>query len=257
MRRRLLVGNWKMNGSIALCRSMVPQLAAAAGPEVDIVVCPPAVHIAAVAAAAASTALSVGAQDVSSFESGAYTGEVSAGMLRELGCRFAIVGHSERRARFGESDTYIAEKARTCIANAITPIVCVGETGEERARGRAADVVARQIGVVLILLGAADLARCVIAYEPVWAIGTGNTASPAQAQEMHAFIRACVSAADPEVGRLITVLYGGSVKAANAAELFAMPDIDGGLVGGASLQAGEFLRIYEAACDRRTAPVVQ
>ena len=264
MRRRLVVGNWKMNGSVELCRSMIPLMieAAAGGIEsasgraVELVICPPALHIAAVATMAASSALSVGAQNVSALGNGAHTGEISATMLRELGCRHAIVGHSERRAQFGESDADAAEKARACVANGITPIVCVGETETQRFEGRTREVVARQVGAVVARLGAADLARCAIAYEPVWAIGTGKTATPAEAQAVHAFIRACVSAVDPAVARAVPILYGGSLKATNAVQLFAMPDVDGGLVGGASLQAAEFLRIYEAACDRRVEQTV-
>jgi len=258
MRRRLVVGNWKMNGSAELCRSMIPLLIdAAAERGVELVVCPPALHIATVATMAASSALSVGAQNASAFENGAHTGEISATMLREVDCRYAIVGHSERRAYLGESDADVAEKAQACVANGITPIVCVGETEKERIEGRTRDVVARQVAAVVARLCAADLAQCVIAYEPVWAIGTGKTATPGEAQAVHAFIRACVSAVDPTVARALPLLYGGSVKASNAAELFAMPDIDGGLVGGASLQTGEFLRIYEAARNRRVEQMVE
>jgi triosephosphate isomerase len=248
MRRRLVVGNWKMNGSLDLCAKLMPELINASGcSPVSLVVCPPAPYLATLSAIGRGTRVGVGAQTVSAFSAGAFTGEICVAMLNEIGCNYAIVGHSERRNRFGETDDDVAAKARACVAGGVTPIVCVGETEQERCDGRTADRVSRQLAALIEALPLADLAQCVIAYEPVWAIGTGKTASPEQAQEVHTLIRERLDIVDPSLARVTPILYGGSVKSANAAQLFAMPDIDGGLIGGASLIAEEFLGIYEAA----------
>lgn len=188
-----------------------------------------------------------GAQNVSERASGAFTGEVSVSMLKDFSCTHVIVGHSERRALFGESDVQVADKAAAAIEGGLVPVICLGETLEERESGKTAEVVGRQLAAVIDRLGARGLASSVLAYEPVWAIGTGKTATPAQAQEVHAALRAQVAALDPACASALKILYGGSVKASNAAELFALPDVDGGLVGGASLVPAEFLAICEAA----------
>jgi triosephosphate isomerase len=244
MRRKLIVGNWKMHGSLALCRASVPRLAAALRPEAGLALCPPAPYLGEVAALAQGSGLGYGAQDVSALPSGARTGEWSAPMLAELGCRFAIVGHSERRQYHGESDALVAAKAQACADAGITAIVCVGETGAERQAGETEAVLARQLAAVLATPG---WRAAVIAYEPVWAIGTGLAATPEMAQAAHAFIRAELAQADPVAAEQLMLLYGGSVKPDNAAELFAMADIDGGLIGGASLEVDGLLAIYRAA----------
>lgn len=249
MRDRLVAGNWKMHGSLAenerLLAGVKAGLAAVAG--VRCAVCVPYPYLFQAQAALAGTAIAWGAQNVSQFDKGAYTGEVSASMLRDFGCAFVIVGHSERRALFGEDDATVAAKFSAAQAGGLTPILCVGETLAERDAGRTFAVVERQLEAVLSRSGPAAFRHAVIAYEPVWAIGTGKTATPAQAQEVHAFIRAWLRKADPAVAEGVSILYGGSVKATNAAELFAMPDVDGGLIGGASLDAGEFVNICLAA----------
>jgi triosephosphate isomerase len=244
MRTKLVVGNWKMNGGLAtnarLLDRLVSEWQPSDGPAVAV--CVPYPYLGQAQAALASSPIAWGAQDVSAHAAGAFTGDVSAGMLAEFGCRYAIVGHSERRQIHGESDVEVAQKAKAAIGAGITPIACVGETLAERDAGKTEGVVMRQLGAVVDVLGA-DLAKIVLAYEPVWAIGTGRTATPAQAQEVHASLRvelAKAGAAD------ICLLYGGSVKAASAAALFAMADVDGGLVGGASLDANEFLAIARA-----------
>ena len=241
MRTKLTVGNWKMNGGLADNAARLGGLAggwkAPAGRE--IAVCAPFPYLAQVQSALAGSAVAWGAQDVSAHASGAYTGEVSAGMLAEFGCRYAIVGHSERRQLHGERDGTVAAKAKAALSAGLTPIVCVGETLAERDAGATESVVIRQLAAVADALGG-DLGRIVLAYEPVWAIGTGRTASPAEAQAVHATLRARLAGAG---ARDVAVLYGGSVKAANAAALYVMPDVDGGLIGGASLDAKEFLAI--------------
>jgi triosephosphate isomerase (TIM) len=249
MRRKLIVGNWKMHGSLASNAELLTALksGAAALSPAEMAVCVPFPYLAQAQAALQGGAVTWGAQDVSEHAQGAYTGEVSASMLREFGCRFAIVGHSERRAMHAESDELVARKAAAVLAAGLTPIVCVGETLAERDGNQTTAVVCRQLAVVAKQLGAAGLAKIVLAYEPVWAIGTGRTATPAQAQEVHAALRAAVAQADAAVAQAMQILYGGSVKAANAAELFASPDVDGGLVGGASLVSAEFLAIGAAA----------
>jgi triosephosphate isomerase len=245
MRRQLVVGNWKMNGSHAANAELLAGLKAA-GPWVgEVAVCVPFPYLAEVALTLQDGVIAWGAQDCSAHEPGAYTGEVAAAMLEEFGCRYVIVGHSERRGLHAESDALVAEKARCALAHRLTPIVCVGETLADREAGRTADVVKRQMSAVVHVVGHC-VPQIVVAYEPVWAIGTGRTATPEQAQEVHALLRAQLLAASPHAGDM-RILYGGSVKADNAAALFAQPDIDGGLIGGASLKAAEFAAICRAA----------
>jgi triosephosphate isomerase len=241
MRSKLVVGNWKMNGSRPANAELLSALLAARPYTMDVAVCVPFVYIQEAAATLAGSDLRWGAQDVSRHDQGAYTGEVSAAMLAECGCRYAIVGHSERRALHDESDLLVAEKAQAALARGITPIVCVGETLAQRDAGETEAVVKRQLSAVIH-----QLAHCaseiVVAYEPVWAIGTGRTATPEQAQAVHHVLRSQLQAATGR-GDAMKILYGGSVKADNAATLFAQPDIDGGLIGGASLKAAEFIAI--------------
>ncbi len=244
LRRKLVVGNWKMHGSRAANAELLAQLLAARPFGSDVAVCTPFVYLADTAIALAASDVRWGAQDVSAHAQGAYTGEVSAAMLQELGCRYVLVGHSERRAYHAESDALVAAKAQAALGRGVTPIVCVGETLAEREAGQTAEVVKRQLSVVIHQL-AHCAAEMVVAYEPVWAIGTGRTATPAQAQEVHALLRAQLQAATGR-GDAMRILYGGSVKADNAAELFAQPDIDGGLIGGASLKAADFIAIVRA-----------
>ncbi len=248
MKNKLIAGNWKMNGGAeandALVRAVVAGLAAHAA-RCDAAVCVPAPYLAQVQALAQGSALALGAQDVSEHEQGAYTGEVSARMLREFGVRYAIVGHSERRQYHGETDALVSRKARAALAQGITPIVCVGETLAEREAGQTEAVVKRQLAAVIHDNGHC-ISEIVVAYEPVWAIGTGKTATPEQAQQVHAVLRAQLQAASPQAAR-IRLLYGGSMNAANAASLLAQPDIDGGLIGGASLKAPDFLQIIASA----------
>lgn len=239
---RLVVGNWKMNGSLAANRDLLDGIAVPAG--VEVAVCVPFPYLAQLQQRPAGLAL--GAQDVSEFESGSYTGEVSATMLAEFGCRYVIVGHSERRALFGEDDGLVGRKARAAMARGIVPIVCVGETLVERDEGRVMRVIDRQLGAVLEVLGARAMSGVVLAYEPVWAIGSGRSAGLGQVAEVHAGIRDWLRRQGVASGS-VRVLYGGSVKADNAAALFAVPEVDGGLVGGASLVAGEFMSICRAA----------
>jgi triosephosphate isomerase (TIM) len=244
--KKLIAGNWKMNGDLAandaLVRAVIAGMKDAA---CTVAVCVPAPYLAQVQMLRAGSALEVGAQDVSQHERGAYTGEVSAAMLKEFGVRYAIVGHSERRQYHGETDALVAEKARVALAAGITPIVCVGETLAEREAGKTEEVVKRQMAAVIHTNGHC-ISEIVVAYEPVWAIGTGRTATPEQAQQVHALLRAQLKAATEHSDR-IHLLYGGSMNAANAAALLAQPDIDGGLIGGASLKAADFLQIIGAA----------
>ena len=244
--RKLIAGNWKMNGSLdanaVLLREVIAGLGAA---RCDVAVCVPSPYLAQAQALSAGSALRLGAQDVSAHDKGAYTGEVSAAMLRDFGVRYAIVGHSERRQYHGETDALVAEKARAALAGGITPIVCVGETLAEREADRTVEVVKRQLAAVIHLNGHC-ISEIVVAYEPVWAIGTGKTATPEQAQAVHAVLRAQLHAATPRDDR-IAILYGGSMNAGNAAQLLAQPDIDGGLIGGASLKSADFLQIVAAA----------
>jgi triosephosphate isomerase (TIM) len=247
-RPKLVAGNWKMHGSHAANSALVAALRAAPAPSgVTVAVCPPSVYLGSVAQALAGSSIALGAQTVSEHASGAYTGECAATMLVEIGCKYVLVGHSERRALFGEQDEAVAKKFAAAHRHGLVPVLCVGETLAEREAGQTESVVARQLDAVFAQCGAAAFASAVIAYEPVWAIGTGKTASPEQAQAVHAFIRARVAAHDAAVAAKVQVLYGGSVKAANAAALFGCADIDGGLVGGASLVAEEFVAICRAA----------
>ncbi|MDG9698606.1 triose-phosphate isomerase [Ottowia cancrivicina] len=246
-RKKLIAGNWKMNGSLAANAALMGELLAGIGqPACDVAVCVPAVYLAQVQLLLAGQGgIALGAQDVSQHESGAYTGDVSAAMLKELGARYVIVGHSERRQYQGETDAQVAVKAQRALAAGLTPIVCVGETLREREQGETESVVSRQLSAVIQLNGE-RLADLVVAYEPVWAIGTGRTATPEQAQTVHAALRALLAAADLQAAG-VRILYGGSMNAGNAAELLAQPDIDGGLIGGASLKARDFLKIIETA----------
>jgi len=249
VRHKLVAGNWKLNGSKASAEQLATHIATGtqALSNVAIAVCPPYVYIPTVAACLKASSVALGAQNLSVHEHGAYTGEVSAPMLRDCACDYVIVGHSERRALFGETDEITAAKFAAARQQALTPILCVGETLAERERDATEEVVARQLDVVLAQEGIAALADAVIAYEPVWAIGTGKTASPQQAQDVHAFIRSKLAHLDDSVASKVRILYGGSVKGSNAAELFAMADIDGGLIGGASLDAQDFIKICQAA----------
>ncbi len=245
-KKKLIVGNWKMNGSLAANEALLKaMIAGTAEVACDVAVAVPAPYLAQVQALTAGTAIAVAAQDVSAHESGAYTGEVSVAMLKDFGVRYALVGHSERRQYHGETDAIVAEKAQRALAAGVTPVVCVGETLQEREAGMTEAVVKRQLAAVIHLNGHC-ICEIVVAYEPVWAIGTGRTASPEQAQAVHAVLRTQLAAASEHADR-IRLLYGGSMNAANAAPLLAQPDIDGGLVGGASLKAPDFLQIIAAA----------
>ena len=247
--RKLIAGNWKMNGSLQANEVLLREVIAGLSPGLcDVAVCVPAPYLAQAQTMALGSALRVGAQDVSAHDQGAFTGEVSAAMLRDFGARYAIVGHSERRQYHGESDALVAQKARAALACGITPIVCVGETLAEREAGRTEEVVRRQLAAVVHLNGHC-ISEIVVAYEPVWAIGTGKTATPEQAQAVHTVLRAQLHAATPRDDR-IAILYGGSMNATNAASLLAQPDIDGGLIGGASLRSTDFLQIVAAASAR-------
>ncbi len=251
MRRPLVAGNWKMNGSRAQATALVGAIleGIGSGLRAETVICPPFILIPLVAERlAGQSAVALGGQNVGEERAGAFTGEVSASMLQDYGCRYVIVGHSERRTRYGEDDERVACKAARALESSLTPIICVGETLAEREAGATEAVVARQLDAVLDRCTAEGLAGSVIAYEPVWAIGTGRTASPAQAQAVHGFIRARLAErGDAAVAAGTRILYGGSVNAANAAALFGEPDVDGGLIGGASLKADEFLAICRAA----------
>lgn len=249
-RRKLIVGNWKMNGSLAANEALMQALASGLGsPKANVAVCPPAVYIAQLEAIKAADvrlkSLDIGAQDVSCFDTGAYTGEVSAIMLRELGVRYCIVGHSERRQYHNERDAIVAFKVQKALAAGVTPIVCVGETLVERDAGATASVVKRQLASVIHTNGHC-ISEIVVAYEPVWAIGSGRTATPEQAQEVHALLRAQLKAASESAASRVPIIYGGSMNAANAKDLLSQPDVDGGLIGGASLKADDFLSIVQA-----------
>lgn len=249
MRQPLVAGNWKMNGSRAGNKVLLDGVKAgiAEVTRAEVALCVPFVYLTEVAEQLQGTPLSWGGQNVSHEQAGAFTGEISAAMLKDVGCTYVIVGHSERRNLYGESDALVAQKFAAARAEGLRPILCVGELLEEREQGITEAVVARQLDAVIELEGVAALADAVVAYEPVWAIGTGRTASPQQAQDVHAYIRARVAEGDATVADGLRILYGGSVKGDNAAELFAMADIDGGLIGGASLKAEEFLNICRAA----------
>ena len=243
--KKLVVGNWKMHGSHASNAELLGGVLGARPFGCDVAVCVPAPYLSQVAVTLANSGLQWGAQDVSAHAQGAYTGEVSAAMLQEFGCRYVLVGHSERRAGHGETDQQVADKARAALARGLTPIVCVGETLAQREAGETDAVVKRQLSAVIHTL-AHCIGEIVVAYEPVWAIGTGLTASAEQAQAVHATLRAQLAAATPHAAQM-KLLYGGSVKPDNAAALFAQPDIDGGLIGGAALKAADFVAICRAA----------
>ncbi len=250
MPKYLIVGNWKMHGTLALADQLAGEVAQGSAdlPSVDIVLCPPSVYLPAVIAAAADTGrLSVGAQDVSQHETGAFTGEISAAMLRDIGCSHVIAGHSERRSGHRESDAQVAAKVKAAMRENITPIVCVGETLEQRQSERTQIAVERQVQAILDAVGADELAQIAFAYEPVWAIGTGRVASPQQVQQVHAWIRSALARKNPDAAQACRILYGGSVNEDNVAGVIDQPDVDGCLVGGASLQSQAFLNICRAA----------
>ncbi|KIF82306.1 triose-phosphate isomerase [Noviherbaspirillum autotrophicum] len=248
MRRKLIAGNWKMNGSLAANAVLLNGIKGELGqPTCTVTVCVPAPYLAQCRAELAGSPVAWGGQDVSIHDSGAYTGEISGGMLADFGARYVIVGHSERRTYHGETNELVAQKALCALRAGLVPIVCVGESLAERESNQTAAVVGAQIDAVLTRLDPKDLAKTVIAYEPVWAIGTGKTATPQMAQDVHAMLRAKLAEKSAEAAELVQILYGGSMKPDNAKELLAMPDIDGGLIGGASLKAADFLAIVRAA----------
>ena len=250
MRKPFVAGNWKMHGSKASILSLVTGLNAQADQlgNVDVAVCPPAIYIDYVKRSLSSNAISVGAQNVAAEPvQGAFTGEISVEMLKDLACDYVILGHSERRAIYGETDAEIAQKVKVALTANITPILCVGETLEERESGVMESVIASQLDAVLDVVGIDSFADIVIAYEPIWAIGTGVTASPAQAQDVHEFIRGKLAGLNSAIAEKVIIQYGGSVKPDNAKELFGQADIDGGLIGGASLNADDFIAICKAA----------
>lgn len=253
MRRPLVAGNWKMNGTLPAIATLMDGILAEIGAMdgVDVAVCPAFVHLRDVAGRLRGSPIALGAQDCSQHGAGAYTGEVAAAMLKELGCHYVVVGHSERRQYYGDSDEIVAAKFARSLETDLTPILCVGESLAERDTGQTERVVQRQLDAVLGTCGADPFAMAVIAYEPVWAIGTGRNATPRQAQAVHRFLRTLLARRDASVAAQARILYGGSVKAGNARDLFAEADVDGGLIGGASLNAGEFLAICRAA---KTAP---
>ncbi len=248
MRQPMVAGNWKMNGSSSSVSELIDGIKAGIGAaNAEVVVCPPFIYIPAVASAIAGSDIHLGAQNMCDQDSGAFTGEVAGPMLKDVGCEYVIIGHSERRAIYGESDEITANKYAAVLKNNLKPIFCVGETLEEREQGITEQVVARQIDAILEGSGVASLANAVLAYEPVWAIGTGKTATPEQAQEVHAFIRGKITEQDAGIAEGLRILYGGSMNPGNAAELRSQPDIDGGLIGGASLKADDFLAICTAS----------
>ena len=249
MRQKLVAGNWKMHGVLKANQPLLNDIVAGAAElrGVTVAVCVPFPYLAQTQSILTGTPVAWGAQNLSEQAQGAFTGEVSAAMLQDFACRYVLVGHSERRAIYGESDVLVAEKFAAALAAGLRPILCVGETLAQREAGQTVEFVSAQIAAVLKRVGVAAFANAVVTYEPVWAIGTGRTATSAQAQEVHAAIRAQFAAADAKVADALQILYGGSVKPSNAAELFAMPDIDGGLIGGASLLATDFMAICRAA----------
>ena len=256
MRRPVVAGNWKMHGSRSANGALLRELEQRLTPDwpIDVAVFPPFVYLADAARTLEGSQVRLGAQDVCAEASGAFTGQVSAAMLKDVGCRYVIVGHSERRRLYHEDDALVARKFAAVLHAGLTPVLCVGETLEERERHHTESVVARQLEAVIAMNGVASVAGAIVAYEPVWAIGTGRTASPQQAQAVHAYLRSRIGAHDANIADHLRILYGGSVKGGNAAEIFSMPDVDGGLVGGASLSADEFLTICAAAAQRETVP---
>ena len=247
MRRSLVVGNWKMNGTLASAKSLAEAIVSGIeNANADIAVCPPFVYLRDIDQVLQDSHLKFGAQNVADQESGAYTGEISASMLKDINCTYAIVGHSERRSYYGDTNESVAERFSQALSQSIIPILCVGETLEQREQGKTFQVVDEQLNAVINLAGIVSFENAVIAYEPVWAIGTGKTASDEQAQEVHQYIRQQIAKRDQSIADKIQILYGGSVKPDNAKALFAMTDIDGGLIGGASLDAESFLKIYNS-----------
>jgi triosephosphate isomerase len=252
MRRQLVAGNWKMHGSRTSTQALLAELEMSLKPDwqIDIAVFPPYVYLTDAVRLLEGSRIAVGAQDVCAESAGAFTGQVCASMLKDVGCTYVIVGHSERRRWYHEDDALVARKFAAVSDAGLTPVLCVGESLEEREANHTERVISRQLDAVIAMHGVGAFSRAILAYEPVWAIGTGRTASPAQAQEVHAFLRGRIHAQDAKIAGHLRILYGGSVKGGNAAELFAMPDVDGGLVGGASLSADEFQQICAAAAVR-------
>lgn len=248
MRRRFVAGNWKMNGSLEANAALLEGVLSGVQDvsEVEMAVFPSFVYLPQVQSLLSGTKVGFGAQNMSQYDHGAYTGEVSGAMLKGIGCQYVLVGHSERRVIFGEDDDVVTEKFMAALDHGLTPVLCIGETQEEREAGETEAVVLRQLNTVLDEAGIETLSKAVIAYEPVWAIGTGLTATPEQAQEVHAFIRKIIALQDEAIANGVRIVYGGSVKPANAAEIFEMPDVDGGLIGGASLKAQDFIEIVKA-----------
>ncbi|MFQ5610224.1 MAG: triose-phosphate isomerase [Woeseiaceae bacterium] len=253
MRDFLVAGNWKMNGSSAVNRELVKGIMAGVGQliGVDVLVCPSFPYLGEISAQTAGSNVRLGSQNVSEHAGGAYTGETAPSMLVDVGCEFAIVGHSERRTLYAESSAQVAAKFATAQSAGLIPVLCIGETLEEREAGRTEAVVDEQIGAVVDTSGIAAIGKAVIAYEPVWAIGTGKVATPEQVQDVHKYIRGILAGHDENIAAGVRILYGGSMKGDNAAGLLAMPDIDGGLIGGASLKSADFLAIVEAAVEVR------
>jgi triosephosphate isomerase len=253
MRKFLVAGNWKMHGDDSSNRELVAGIleGAPTSENVSLLVCPPYPYLASVSSQLQGSGVQLGSQNVSEHEAGAYTGEVAPAMLRDVGCRYAIVGHSERRTLYGETSAQVAEKMAAALGGGLMPILCIGETLEERESGSTEKVVGEQLSAAIGRNGIAAFATSVIAYEPVWAIGTGKTATPEQAQDVHRYIRSVLAEHDAAVAENVQILYGGSVKGDNAAGLFGMPDIDGGLIGGASLKPADFLAIARAATEQR------
>lgn len=247
MRQSLVVGNWKMNGTLVSSQALAKGIIAGLGSNAaDIAVCAPYVYIPGIAEITKNTRLGLGSQNIADKPSGAYTGEVSAAMLKEFGCSYALVGHSERRSYYGDTDASVAARFVQAQTQGITPVLCVGETLDERENNQTFAVIDVQLNAVIDLAGIASFSSAVIAYEPVWAIGTGKTATDEQAQEVHKYIRDFIAAKNQAIADKIQILYGGSAKPENAKGLFSMPDIDGGLIGGASLDAESFLKIYHS-----------
>ena len=250
MRKPFVAGNWKMHGSKAFILNLVSGLNSKVGEVngVDIAICPPSLYIDYTNRSLSTDAIAIGAQNMAEEpHQGAFTGENSVAMLKDLGCKYVILGHSERRAIYGETDLEVAAKVQVALNGGVTPILCVGETLKERESGVMESVISTQLDAVLAVVGISAFDSIVIAYEPVWAIGTGVTASPEQAQEVHAFIRSKLAGLDSAIAEKVIIQYGGSVKPGNAEELFGQPDIDGGLIGGASLDADDFIAICKAA----------
>jgi triosephosphate isomerase (TIM) len=255
LRRPMVAGNWKMNGSVALAQELFSKFAVELqNDSAEVVLCPPAIYLESVRQlfeinkeALVGSLVGMGAQNLSQHDSGAYTGEISGQMLKDSGCRYVIIGHSERRRMYGETSSLVADKFAAAQKHGLTPILCVGESDSAREANRTFEVIAEQLNVVIEKNGAKAFENAIIAYEPVWAIGTGKSATPEQAQEVHAFIRQRLSEVSPNIGENIRILYGGSVTPSNAADLFAQPDVDGGLIGGASLNSTEFLSLCTIA----------